>query len=428
MAPKSATHEASVHEVSPFWLTVKYAQRLCARLGQAAHHVGLTHYANRPDSANDSLMAEHPWKPITSPSPPSHFYERLFGSDFLSATSSHRSESAPDTPKSSLQTPSTPSQCPHSVPRTPPSALSSAGAKRTASEALLEAADAPQLGSAHRSGSHSTDLHNHPTPLQLLREQRNARHESYGSSPKRVRHASTASGESFHTPPSSLRFPVSPARAPRSGMTSFAYGAGMKPRTAATPRRPFSRPGHVRMASMPEAHQDHYVPVRSYDPVPPQAPLPAAMSEMAMMRPWPVPPRGFQALRSHVRGASSDTTVPLSRKHRRSISHGGMDSSAITPRPVSHDRSSRVTTPPTGEPTLPVTPKTMNGNLSYGEFLNISPSPQPRGSLRVRGAPDVLPLSPPGGANALPHRSTDRHAQSMTARGARPLWAQSSQR
>ncbi|WFD19519.1 hypothetical protein MCAP1_001751 [Malassezia caprae] len=402
-----ASHRESVREVSSFPLHWQYAERLCARLGQAAHHVGLSQFAQMHNHANiDALQAEIPPKSLGSMPPPPNLYDHLFGADFPAKL-------APQ--PSTLQIPPTPSRHSSAVPHTPPSA---SGNKRTASEALSEAAAAPQLGSSHRAGSHSTDLHNHPTPVQLLREQHNARQESYGPSPKRAR--TSHAPETFAVP---FRFPVSPVHPPRpSAAGPLTYNYGMTPRAAVLPRHaPLSRPGHMRMASMPEPHRDTYVPVRGYDPVPP------ASSEAAMMRPWAGAPRGFQALRSHVRAGSTDMTAPLSRKHRRSISQGALDSNMITPRPVSHDRSSSMKTPPAGDSALPVTPKTMNGSLSYGEFLNISPSPQPRGGLRVRGAPDVLPLSPPlaPAASALP---TDRQSHPPAPRGARPLWAQPTQR
>jgi len=405
-----------VREVGSSYSHWQYAERLCARLGQAAHHVGLPQFVQMHNHAShDALQAPFPLKPLASMQPPPNLYEHLFGADFP-AKSVQTSTST-----SLSRTPCMSSRRSPAVPHTPPS---TSGNKRTASEALSEAAAAPQLGSLHRAGSHSTDLHNHPTPVQLLREQHNARQETYGPSPKRARTSHTS--ETFAAPlapAAPFRFPVSPAHPPRpSAAASFTYNYGMTPRTTMLPRHaPLSRPDHMRMASMPEPHKDPYVPVRGYDPVPP------ASSEAAWTRPWAGAPRGFQALRSHVRAASSDAAAPLSRKHRRSVSHGALDSNMITPRPVSHDRSSSIMTPPAGESALPVTPKTMNGNLSYGEFLNISPSPQPRGGRHVRGAPDVLPLSPPSApiASALP---TERQSHPTVPRGARPLWAQPSQR
>lgn len=419
----ATSHGESVREVNPSDSHWQYAQRLYARLGQAAHHVGLSQFEQmRSRASHDPLQAELPLKPLAAPPSPPNLYDHLFG-----GVLPERSTPPANTSTSPSLTPHTPSSRPPVVPRTPPSA---SGNKRTASEALSEAAAAPQLGSSHRAGSHSTDLHNHPTPVQLLREQQSARQESYGPSPKRTR-TTHAPSETFSVPlapAAPFRFPVSPVHAPRpNGAASFQYNYGMTPRATMVPRHtPFSRPGHARMASMPEPHKDHYVPVRSYDPVPPPASVPVS-SEPALMRPWAGAPRGFQALRNHVRAASSDTTAPLSRKHRRSISHGALDSNSMTPRPVSHDRSSSITTPPAGESALPVTPKTMNGSLSYGEFLNISPSPQPRGGLRVRGAPDVLPPSPPWGPTASAPMA-DRQSHPTGARGARPLWAQPSQR
>lgn len=365
-----------------------------------------------PSANEDAAPVALSGKPLATAASPLNLYHHLFGQDFLVAPAPPRK-----TPPSPSRAPRTPSRRYTAVPSTPPSA--SSGTKRTASEALSEAADAPQLGSSHRAGSRSMDLHNHPTPTQLLREQRHARHETYAPSPKRARNEPAM-------PSGSCRFPVSPGRTPRpTSAASFPYNVGMTPRTALTSRHPpFSRPGHARMASMPESHRDHYVPVRSYDPVPSHV----ASSDAALMRPWHGAPRGFQAIRSHVRAASSDISAPLSRTHRRSVSHGAMDSNTITPRPISHDRSSSMKTPPSGDSALPVTPKTMHGSLSYGEFLNISPSPQPRGGLRVRGAPDVLPLSPPFGPTASPSRTADRPSHFTAPRGARPLWAQPSQR
>lgn len=231
---------------------------------------------------------------------------------------------------------------------------------RTASERLALAASSPQ---------HGNDLH------------------------KRRRLAAAA--------PASFQFP------PRS---SLAQGLGIAPHTRR--RLPAARAGHARIASMPEQRHEHYVPVRGQDPVPDMASLHPAADAMLRLASTPA----VQTPRSHVRTQSRDDQdamllSPAARTHRRSISH----STAELNVPVSHDRTSGMTTPPAGVAALPVTPKSMGSqSMSYGDYLIMSPSPRPR--MHPPRHADTLPVSP--------LRQRAWFPDTPGRRGVRPLWAQ----
>ena len=203
--------------------------------------------------------------------------------------------------------------------------------------------------------------------------------------------------------PASFQFP------PRS---SLAQGLGIAPHT----RRRFraARAGHARIASMPEQRYEHYVPVRGQDPVPDMPLLHPAADAMLRLASTPA----VHTPRSHVRTQSRDDQdamllPPAMRTHRRSVSH----STAELNVPVSHDRTSGITTPPAGVAALPVTPKSMGSqSMSYGDYLIMSPSPRPR--MHPHRHADTLPISPPR-QRAWPPDTPGR-------RGVRPLWAQPS--
>ena len=205
------------------------------------------------------------------------------------------------------------------------------------------------------------------------------------------------------SPSASFQFP------PRS---SLAQGPGLAPH----PRRrlPAARAGHARIASMPEQRHEHYVPVRGQDTVPQVASLHPAADAMLRLASTPA----VHKPRSHVRTQSRDDQdamqlPPAMRTHRRSVSH----STAELNVPVSHDRTSGITTPPAGVAALPVTPKSMGSqSMSYGDYLIMSPSPRPR--MHPHRHADTLPISPPR-QRAWPPDTPGR-------RGVRPLWAQPS--
>lgn len=97
--------------------------------------------------------------------------------------------------------------------------------------------------------------------------------------------------------------------------------------------------------------------------------------------------------------------------------------------PTSYYRHTGTTTPPSAPPKLPTTPKSHNPNFSYGEYLNMSPSPQPRRSPHPASAWPRRslyqtrrnhPASVPSHTRHVRHRS-DGDAYRHT----RPLWAQS---
>ena len=372
------------------------AERLRVCLQRAAHQVGLVQVPREqgpPASLSHSSAG---------------LFEKLFNgarlehgtSDTVYRMSTHGlKREATDAPRPVTPPGNTPPQALLSKSSTSPLAT-----VPRRSDALQRMASTPQLGSPQRAGG--GDVHNHPAPAQLRREQQTAR------TPKRRR---VVHGE--------FRFPAtSPHREHAQRLpnghvaSSLAQDLGLcVPRM--TPRRmPISR-GHARIASMPSMpyrYQDHYVPVRGADPVmhaPDRSALPFAGTPHSHLR-----------MQSAPRSAGGDGAVaaspPASRTHRRSISHSTVE----TVPPMSHARTSGITTPPAASLTPPMTPRTM-GHFEYGEYLNTSPSTRPRAPLpRVRGAPDVLKLSPPrAGHKRL--RSDDFGTRSA----ARPLWARSSQ-
>ena len=196
---------------------------------------------------------------------------------------------------------------------------------------------------------------------------------------------------------------------PRSSLTQ---GLGHAPHTRR--RLPAARAGHARIASMPEQRHGHYVPVRGHDAVPEAASLHPAADAMLRLASTPA----VHTPRSHVRTQSRDDQdamllPPAMRTHRRSVSH----STAELNVPVSHDRTSGITTPPAGVAALPVTPKSMGSqSMSYGDYLIMSPSPRPR--MHPHRHADTLPVSPPRQRTWFP--------DTPGRRGVRPLWAQPS--
>lgn len=126
-----------------------------------------------------------------------------------------------------------------------------------------------------------------------------------------------------------------------------------------------------------------------------------------------------------------DDTRWNARLHRRSASHSAQDT--LVPIPTSHDRSGAITTPPAGTNSMmPSTPKTIGNHFSYGEYLNMSPSPQPRSahsrltSSERRPGPMLPDGKPPNEAAPLRARGHARHrSDDLGFRHARPLWAQS---
>lgn len=194
--------------------------------------------------------------------------------------------------------------------------------------------------------------------------------------------------------------------------SSLAQGPGLAPHSRR--RLPAARAGHARIASMPEQRHEHYVPVRGQDAVPQVASLHPAADAMLRLASTPA----VHKPRSHVRTQSRDDQdatqlPPAMRTHRRSVSH----STAELNVPVSHDRTSGITTPPAGVAALPVTPKSMGSqSMSYGDYLIMSPSPRPR--MHPHRHADTLPISPPR-QRAWPPDTPGR-------RGVRPLWAQPS--
>ena len=127
---------------------------------------------------------------------------------------------------------------------------------------------------------------------------------------------------------------------------------------------------------------------------------------------------------------AKDETRWNARLHRRSASHSAQDT--LVPIPTSHDRSGAITTPPADtSSTMPSTPKTIGNHFSYGEYLNMSPSPQPRSthsrliSSERRPGPMLPDGKLPSEATPLRARGHARHrSDDLGFRHARPLWAQ----
>lgn len=306
---------------------------------------------------------------------------------------------------------------------------------RTVGERLARVASSAHTPSHSKTGAHkrsesTTDLHNHPLPEQLLREQQ----EAVNASHKRQRIAPLAASVSNPA----FQFParVSP-HVPSGSATSSALGRGVTSRahrpssSAMRHRLPVSRAGHARIASMPEQlHHlhEHYVPVRSHDPIPTGTFVNNKSSRQpaadAMLRPVHHVPSTpvVQTPRSHMRTQSremlqrpSPLPSPSPRAlcaHRRSISHSTAELSI--PVPTSHDRTSGMTTPPAGVAPFPVTPKSMGSqSMSYGDYLIMSPSPQPRTTTQRR----TQQQSPS-------HSGLNAQGFSPTRTRVRPLWAQ----
>lgn len=419
---RSYAHYRGTWHSGPSWRTrltcFQQAERLRTRLQLAAHEAGLSNRARSAGLLSESKLEEQVSEPLKRVNGPMSLYETLLGADFSPSVKRTPSTQDPLATSPPRTIPSTP---PRRVPTTPPS-----GTVRTpsTSERLTRLASAPQMGSPHHTHPHMSDLHNHPTPDLLRREQQGVLADSYGMSPKRRRVGPAASNPPF-------RFPASPHRLPNGHVaSSLAQGLGLTQRMTGPPQAssaPISssgvRYGHSRIASMPEWPNDTFVPVRGHDPVS-RPSANAVWSHTPGADAMVSPHRGsaYAAGRSlhqpasHLRTNPAHTRAEKRVGHQRSMSQGtaGLGTSMR----FLHDRSSSITTPPAAPPSQPVTPKTMHPHMSYGEYLNMSPSPQPRSQTRPRrgmAAENVL-------------RSPTRTPTSTSKRSMPPLWAQPSQR
>ncbi|WFC97826.1 hypothetical protein MYAM1_000546 [Malassezia yamatoensis] len=210
-------------------------------------------------------------------------------------------------------------------------------------------------------------------------------------------------------------------------------------------------------SSIPDPSWDsHFVPVRSYDPLPRGTPNAISSTQhkgeehssvarsgsLAKSRPNDatsihasrssprglsntnvfVPPKPRETCtEARTRGIGQSSQIALealhtrSNTHRRSVSYNILDTSV----PVSHDRYSGITTPSIDPPSLPMTPKSLAPTSSYGDLLSVSPTPKPRHA----------PRNTPGSTQSTaPLRRSNHHrfiSEDLRARSTAPLWAQS---
>ncbi|PKI85067.1 hypothetical protein MVES_001007 [Malassezia vespertilionis] len=280
-------------------------------------------------------------------------------------------------------------------PRMPASRTFTRG---NASDWLNRIASSPQLGSPQRAGA-TTDLHNYPPP-EVLRYERQA--ACLQSPVKRPRiHAA------FHEPPA-FCFPAHGAsgsspqlRLPNGHVaSSLAQDLGL---CEGSPHVRHRGPvhSHARNASLSSLsdarHETGLVPIpntpdtlrTAHDTRPwhsrnwsmdsvPLRPLHAPPRRRLAPPPQSLPAPRHAYLDNSALSSRSWGRETISRAHRRSVSHSMVET--MTPVPVSRDRSGLITTPPGAltSPVYPDTPKTMGCHFPSGEFLNTSPTPQPR--------------------------------------------------
>lgn len=438
------------------------AQRLRERLEMAACQAGLTHsytpYASTEHTLDSSASAAPSITTTSAASPASEavrkssarttpdLYEGLFGGRFGLGGSPLQSLSS-GSPVSMRATPDSPLAGPHRVAPRSPMAIPSAN------ECFNTSAASPQRWSHH--GSATSEMQSYPPSMAYAPEP----FTSPSLSPMKRRR--TGVREPFSFPQRRTHTPS--GRLPNGNVaSSLAQDLGLCTDVASV-RRPHTsvprRSRHARFAStssLPDRHLDtNYIPIRSFDPLPSDVPRMTPREESWRGHPAPyaasaghspdangpfvshtrhpsdAAARGFAEtaspsakslpLRTHsdrVIAAQDQNawSAPTSiRSHRRSVSHSMLE----TPVPVSHDRSSSITTPPSETPTFPETPKSLGSNFRYGDLESISPSPLPRQTRRP--LPDRAHANtPPKPTRHLRFRSDD-----LGARGARPLWAQS---
>lgn len=369
----------------------------------------------------------------------SDLYEGLFGADF--ALESPSRQGASPVFRVSSMPPSPVASSPRAAPSTP-----KVRTPASAGDWLNRVASSPQLGSPQRSGGATSDMHNHPSAALLQHEQQAAQFRM----PFKRRRMRTQGDDTFHFPSHGHRSPA--GRLPNGHIaSSLAQNLGL---CGESPSRRMLAPStsrHARFAStssIPDRQSlDSYIPVRGYDPLPLEAPRshPRPMRMHPEMEARPLAPPRFV---HDVKHGAEGHDVPHARAHEaalthdgRSVRHGKMPSpekawaartdlrghrrsmsysTLETPLPVSHDRSGSITTPPAASPAYPVTPKSLGSSFSYGESLNMSPTPQPRSARRRQDTQALTASLPAKSSRHLRLRSDD-----FGARSSRPLWAQS---